>query len=245
MTAATSNQALPWTAEIALRMRRLFLLKLVGTTAFTCIFFVAYFHLLRHPTQPPITMPLTALDLLIPFQPYTLFAYLSLWFYIGVAPGLQRNFAELVVFGLWEAALCVTGLAVFYVFPTAVPALTFDVSGFPGFAMLQGVDAAGNAFPSMHVAVSIFTAVHVEDVLRRARVPWAFRLVNVLWFLAIAWSTVAVRQHVVLDVIGGAMLGMAFALPSLRWRPRSDAPMARADPLPTSPTSNNTKFTSP
>ncbi|CAN5682124.1 hypothetical protein BH11PSE13_BH11PSE13_18400 [soil metagenome] len=232
MTVA-STPVLPWTAEITLRMRRLFWLKLLGTTAFTCIFFVAYFHLLRHPTQPPLTMPLTALDRLIPFQPYMLVAYLSLWFYIGVAPGLQRNFAELVVFGLWEAALCLTGLAVFYVFPTAVPALTFDVSSFPGFAMLQGVDATGNAFPSMHVAVSIFTAVHIEDVLRRARVPWAFRLINLLWFLAIAWSTVAVRQHVVLDVIGGAMLGMAFAVPSLRWRPRSYAPVARADPLPT------------
>ncbi len=242
---ADSMPALPWTAEIALRMRRLFWLKLLGTTAFTCIFFVAYFYLLRHPTQPPITMPLTALDRLIPFQPYTLFAYLSLWFYIGVAPGLQRNFAELVVFGLWEAALCLTGLAVFYVFPTAVPALTFDVSGFPGFAMLQGVDATGNAFPSMHVAVSIFTAVHIEDVLRRARVPWAFRLANLLWFMAIAWSTVAVRQHVVLDVIGGAMLGLAFALPSLRWRPGSDSLPTRANPLPTSPTANNTKFTSP
>ena len=232
MTATASNQARPWTAEIALRMRRLFLLKLGGTIAFTWIFFIGYFQLLRHPTQQPITMPLTALDLLIPFQPYTLVAYLSLWFYIGFAPGLQRNFAELVVFGLWEAALCLSGLAVFYVLPTAVPALTFDVSGFPGFAMLQGVDATGNAFPSMHVAVAIFTAMHVEDVLRRARVPWTLRLLNVLWFLAIAWSTLAVRQHVVLDVIGGAMLGMAFAVPSLRWRPRSDVPMARADPLP-------------
>ncbi len=245
MTAAASGEALPWTAEIALRMRRLFLLKLVGTIAFTWLFFIGYFQLLRHPTQPPITMPLTALDLLIPFQPYTLAAYLSLWFYIGVAPGLQRNFAELVVFGLWEAALCLSGLAVFYILPTAVPTLTFDVSSFPGFAMLQGVDATGNAFPSMHVAVAIFTAVHVEDVLRRARVPGVLRLANIAWFVAIAWSTLAVRQHVVLDVIGGAMLGLAFAVPSLRWRPRTDASMARAMPLPTSQTSKNTKFTSP
>ena len=31
----------------------------------------------------------------------------------------------------------------------------------------------------------------------------------------IAWSTVAVRQHVVLDVVAGAALGAAFALPAL------------------------------
>ncbi len=232
----------PWTAEIWLRMRKLFPLKLISTTAFIALFFVGYFYLLRNPTQPPLTMPLTALDEWMPFQPAMLFPYLSLWFYIGVAPGLQRNLAELVVLDLWEAALCLTGLAVFYVFPTAVPALTFDVSGFAGFALLQGVDATGNAFPSMHVAVAIFTATHIEDVLRRARVPLTFRVLNLIWFLVIAWSTVAVRQHVVLDVIGGAMLGMAFAVLSLRWRPRSHGSTAPANPLPTS---NNTKFTPP
>jgi membrane-associated phospholipid phosphatase len=32
-------------------------------------------------------------------------------------------------------------------------------------------------------------------------------------------STLMVKQHVVLDVAAGALLGIAFALPSLRWRP--------------------------
>jgi hypothetical protein len=43
-------------------MRRLFVLKLFGTTAWTSLFFIAYFHLLRHPTRPPFVMPLTWLD---------------------------------------------------------------------------------------------------------------------------------------------------------------------------------------
>jgi membrane-associated phospholipid phosphatase len=45
-------------------------------------------------------------------------------------------------------------------------------------------------------------------------------VLNVAWFAAIAWSTLAVKQHVVLDVVAGALLGLAFALPSLRWRVR-------------------------
>ena len=53
------NAAHPsWVAEIALRMRRHFVLKLAGTTAFTALFFVAYFHLLRHPNGEVTTMPL-------------------------------------------------------------------------------------------------------------------------------------------------------------------------------------------
>ena len=217
-----------WAAEIGLRMRRLLALKLVGISGFTWLFFVGYFYLLKHPVHPVTVMPLTALDTLIPFQPQALFAYLSLWVYVGTAPGLQLRFSELVVYGLWVGALCLVGLACFYFWPTQVPPLKLDVTGFPGFATLQGVDAAGNACPSMHVAVAMFTVIRLEDVLRRAGTPGWLRLINRVWFIAIAASTLMVKQHVVLDVAAGALLGIAFALPSLRWRPAPDRPV-RAD----------------
>jgi membrane-associated phospholipid phosphatase len=209
---------LAWTAEIALRIRRHFLLKLVGTTAYTWVFFIGYFHLLRHPMQPATLMPLTALDDWITFQPQALVAYLSLWFYVGFAPGLQRTFVELVVYGLWIGALCATGLGLFYLWPTAVPPQMLRGSDFPGFAMLQGVDAAGNACPSMHVAVAIFSCLWLDHVLRVARTPVTLRLLNAAWFALIAYSTLAIKQHVVLDVLAGALLGLAFAWPSLHWR---------------------------
>ena len=208
-----------WVSDIGLRLRRMLALKLVGVTAFTWLFFIGYFHLLQHPMHPVLVMPLTALDHLIPFQPQALFAYLSLWVYVGTAPGLQLTFTELVVYGLWVGALCLTGRACFYFWPTQVPPLAIDVSGFPGFATLQGVDAAGNACPSMHVAVAMFTVIRLEDVLRRAGAPTWLRLINRAWFIAIVLSTLMIKQHVVLDVLAGALLGVAFALPSLRWRP--------------------------
>ena len=67
---------------------------------------------------------------------------------------------------------------------------------------------------------AMFTAIRVEDVLRWARTPLVLRLVNLAWFAAIAYSTLAVKQHVVVDVLVGALFGVVFALPSLRWRPR-------------------------
>ncbi len=221
-----------WTAEIWWRMRRHFLLKLVGTTAFTWLFFVGYFYLLRAPAYPVAVMPLTALDRLIPFQPHMLFAYLTLWFYVGIAPGLQLTLRELLTYGAWIAALCMTGLGLFYAWPTAVPPLRVDVSGIAGFQMLKGVDAAGNACPSMHVAVAIFTAVWIGHVLRRARAPLWLQAINAGWFVLIAWSTLAIKQHVVLDVVAGALLGVVFVLPSLHWRPAaptSAEPAWRAD----------------
>jgi membrane-associated phospholipid phosphatase len=94
--------------------------------------------------------------------------------------------------------------------------------------MLHRVDEASNACPSMHVAVAIFTAVRVDAALRSMRVPLPARMLNVIWFMVIAYSTLAIKQHVVLDVVAGALLGLGFAMMSLRWRPRLDREAAFA-----------------
>jgi membrane-associated phospholipid phosphatase len=209
--------AAAWQADLGRRFWRHLALKFIGISGFMWLFFLGYFHTLRHPAYPVLEMPLTALDRLIPFQPQALLAYVSLWLYVGIAPGLLLSLRELVVYGLWAAALCLAGLACFYFWPTAVPPRTVDVTGLPGFALLQGVDAAGNACPSLHVATAIFTAIWIQRLLRIVQAPAALRWFNGAWFATIAYSTVAIGQHVVLDVLGGGALGALFAAASIRW----------------------------
>lgn len=215
---AASLTAVPrrpgWAREAWARLGRYTLLKTVGITAFMWLFFIAYFHLLRHPVVPVTQMPLTAIDRAIPFQPWGLPVYLSLWFYIGIAPGLLPTLPRLLAYGAWAAALCGAGLACFYLWPTAVPPHVVDVAAHPEFAVLQGVDAAGNACPSLHVATAIFTCLRLERLLREIGAPAGVRWLNVAWFVAIAFSTLAIKQHVALDVAAGAILGTLFALPA-------------------------------
>ncbi len=216
----TTSPASPaWTAEFRRRARRFFVLKLLGTTVWTWLFFIAYFHLLRFPAHRVTQMPVTALDLWVPFQPQWLMAYVSLWLYVGIAPGLQRRFVELLAYGLWAGALLLTGLTLFYFWPTQIPPGTFDFKGFPGFELMKGVDAAGNACPSMHVAIAIFSAIWIECLLRWIGAPRWTRVLNAAWFAAIVYSTLGLKQHVLIDVIAGTLLGGAFAAASLRWRP--------------------------
>ena len=209
-----------WIHEIALRMRRHLFLKLAGTTAWVWIFFIGYFHVLRHAAYPVTVVPLTPLDALVPTLPMALVPYLSLWFYVGIAPGLQRTFRELLIYGAWAALLCGAGLAIFYRWPTRVPPFVFDSGGFPGFDLLAGIDSSGNACPSMHVAFAVFTGIWIDTLCRTCGVPRPWRVANVAWCLAITYSTVAIRQHVVLDAAAGAAFGAAFAAASLALRPR-------------------------
>jgi membrane-associated phospholipid phosphatase len=208
-----------WWPRFVERFKRHLLLKVVGTTAFISIFFVGYFHVLRHPAYEVMLMPVTTLDRLLGFHPEALIAYVSLWFYVGIPPAMFYGLRELVAYGCWIAALCVAGLAIFHFWPTAVPAYIVDPALHPAFAVIQGIDAAGNACPSLHVATAAFSAVWLDRLLREIGSGPLLRAGNWVWFALIAWSTVAIKQHVVLDVAAGLLLGLAFALPSLRLRP--------------------------
>jgi membrane-associated phospholipid phosphatase len=208
-----------WNVELGARARRNFAVTTIGTTVLTGLFFIGYFYVQRHPAHTPTIMPMTKLDLMIPFQPQALPAYVSLWIYIGVGPGLQRTYAALSVYVLWIAGLCVGGLIIFHFWPTQVPRLALSATSYSGFAVLQRMDEASNACPSMHVAVATFTAVRVDELLRSTGSPRLLRLLNAAWFILIAYSTLAIKQHVTLDVAAGALLGMMFVFPSLRWRP--------------------------
>lgn len=198
--------------ELGLRFRFAQVRKLVGISLFMWVFFSAYFHLLRHPAYPVTTMPLTAFDALVPFQAGALPVYLSLWFYVGIPAGLAASLREAVVYGLWSAGICLTALVCFYFWPSAVPPFALPPDAGAGFAVLRGVDPGGNACPSLHVANALFAATAIDRLLRGIGAPAPLRWLSAAWFVAIAWSTMAVRQHVALDVAGGLLLGTLFAL---------------------------------
>ena len=213
-----------WKAQLAGRVRGHPLLTLIGTSAFIFVFFLGYFYVQRYPLFAPTVMPMTSLDYRIPFQPAALFAYVSLWIYVGAGPGLQSTRREMVIYALWMAALCVTGLAIFYLLPTQTPDMNAVTSGSMLFRTLQHVDAASNACPSMHVAAAVFTVIRVDDVLRVVRSPLLLRLLNIAACVLIAYSTLATKQHVLLDVVAGGLLGALFAgLSRLPWGARAYA----------------------
>jgi membrane-associated phospholipid phosphatase len=207
-----------WCRQFWPRYCRLFWLKCSGTAAIMYLFFAAYFHLLRHPAYPSITMPLTVLDGLAPFYPPALLIYVSLWVYVAVPPALLLGLRELVAYGFWVAGLCVAGLLIFYFWPTTLLPYPVNRGQYWGFDILQGIDASGNACPSLHVATAAFSAFWLDRVLKEMNVGNLGRLLNALWFVAIAYSTMATKQHVFIDVAAGFALGTVFALLSLRFR---------------------------
>jgi membrane-associated phospholipid phosphatase len=200
-----------WSEEIGRRLAADWWIKLPGVLVFMLTFFTAYFALLKHPSSAVTIMPLTAIDAWIELRPGALWLYLSLWVYVPLAAGMSADRTVLLRHALVATGCAVIGLALFYFWPTAVPVSLADWSKYPLLAPLKSTDAAGNACPSLHVAFAIVAAVALENALREVAAPRGLRGLNVLWCVGILYSTIAIRQHVFVDVVGGTALGIAGA----------------------------------
>ncbi len=212
-----------WYRLAAFRIWRNLPIKAVGTPIVIYLFFVAYREMLNHPRFPVTEMPLTALDRLVGFWPPSLILYVSLWVYVTVPSALLTSLRELVYYAWTIGAVCLVGLACFFFWPTAVPPTGFDRAGYPGFSVLTGLDAAGNACPSLHVATALFAAIWLDALLREMGAGRVVRSVSWAWGLGIVYSAMATKQHVALDVAAGAALGVAGALLAVRRRPTTAA----------------------
>lgn len=188
-----------------------FWFKLIGTSVFVSIFFWAYFFLLKNPAFPVSVMPLTVVDAWVGFSPLALIPYFSLWIYCSLPVMVMPERRRLINFGVWIGAMCLLALSIFYVSPSAVPVADVDWSQYPGVAFLKEVDAGGNACPSMHVAAAVYSSFWLYWLMSELRVGWRAQSIQILWGLAIVYSTLATKQHVFLDVVAGIVLGIVFA----------------------------------
>lgn len=205
----------PWYHQVAQAFAQHKYLKGIGTMLFIALFFGAYFYLLKRPAYPITVMPVTWLDRMISFQPLAMPIYLSLWVYVSLPPALLASRREIFHYGVAISITCLTGLIVFYFWPSAVPMGKIDWALHPNIHFLKSIDTAGNAFPSLHVATAVFSCIWLHHLLRRFNAPRWLMGLNILWGFGILYSTLATRQHVAVDVYAGILLGGVAATLSL------------------------------
>lgn len=132
----------------------------------------------------------------IPFMGWTIYIYVSFFLFIPVAMYLipKKNFGRVF---LSLCVLCWVHFIFFIFFPVTYPR-TYSDGGHLFFAFIKLLDQPNNCFPSLHVAISVFLTIAVW----RTRNRQAGALMS-FWTLLIILSTLTVKQHYALDIIGG------------------------------------------
>ncbi len=201
-----------WHFALGRRCATLWPLKLIGNTAATVGFFVLYFAVMQHALPHAWVLPLTPIDRWLELRVAALPLYGSLWLYLALPPAFAKDFRELTGFAVGAALMSTIALTIFWFLPTAVPIFPIEGVMHPALHFLKTTDAVGNAFPSLHVSFSVFACWFLARQLREVGAPGWVRALNVAWAVGIVYSTMAVRQHVLIDVAGGLLLGAAFCI---------------------------------
>ncbi len=125
--------------------------------------------------------------------------------YIQAANESRRVFFRIFVADLFAK---LATMVIFLVFPTT--AFRPEATGSGIFdrltAMIYKADACDNLFPSIHVLES-WMVMHVGFYLKK--VPAWYQPANIVFTILVCLSTVFLKQHVVVDILGGIVLAEA------------------------------------
>lgn len=157
----------------------------------------------------------TAADARIPVLPWSVVVYLSFELLFVVvalaAPRGRRGRRELVLVFQSFFAVGAISIATFMAFPCKVNGrgtLELQAGVFrSAFELIHGFDPPWNAWPSLHVSLSLLCFLALSRWYGTGR-P-LLRAGMAVWWLAIALSTLTTKQHYIFDVLTGAALGAA------------------------------------
>lgn len=140
----------------------------------------------------------TALDAAIPFMPWTITIYMSMYLLFAVA-AWYVDATEFLRGLLALMIVSMLSLIGFVALPSHYPRpdpASIDAGWLRAmYESMFSFDPPGNTFPSLHVATTVTAALMLKDT----KVWWAWAI----WGAAISLSTLTVKQHFVADVAGG------------------------------------------
>jgi len=156
----------------------------------------------------PQLLPLSWVDTLVPFLPYTVWIYISEYVFFAVVYITCKDMVNLNKYFYSFLVLQSLSVLIFWVWPTTYPRelfpLTHDLDSVTYFTFnaLRNTDTPANCCPSLHVSSVYLSAfIFLDD--QKNKFPFFF-----IWGTAIAISTLTTKQHYLIDVVTGFMMAV-------------------------------------
>ena len=182
--------------------------KAVWSVLLTLFFCVPYFALQRAIVMPVHTFPLSWVDEAVTFDPRWASVYQSGYLLLSVVPWLLDRPEDLSRYVRGFVRISLVGFAFFVLLPVAGPRPA-DAPAAGMYGWLVSYDRPTNAFPSLHMAFLGFTVLVAARVSRH-RVPASRRrwllASAAAWTVAVAYATLATKQHYAIDLPAGLLL---------------------------------------
>ena len=170
-----------------------------------------YFSPQTWPVLAAIPAPALAIDEWVPFGAHWALFYQSVFIVHTLAMWLPAKAETVRAYTRDVAIAYAVASVIFWVYPTVSPRPT-EVNVMLYRWCIELIDGPGNAFPSLHAAIATLSAGYLWGHFRAAGASVYWGLALLVWWVMLMYSTLAVRQHRVLDLLAGAALVGAIVL---------------------------------
>ena len=156
-------------------------------------------------------LPMTYIDIAVPFIPVTIWVYVSEYLYYVVAYSSYKNEENVNKFLYAYISLSFFSFFIFFLWPTVYPRELFPLTNYSEgitktvFSFLRDhMDSPTNCFPSHHVSSCFLLSFSFLHESRRKFILFF------IWTILIAISTITTKQHYFADVISGFLTALLF-----------------------------------
>jgi membrane-associated phospholipid phosphatase len=188
------------------RLRSELALKLILLVVLNLWVYVPYFFLQRHHFFPATDMPSSFFDRMIPFSDKAVWLYLSIYLLMPVGPFLMNSRKQIFRYAIGIVLISLFANAIFLFWPTSCPRPNFNGTNV-AYQTLTSIDNSFHAFPSLHAAFAVYSALCGGLILREIGSRSFWRISLWFWAFLILYATLATKQHVIADIIAGSALG--------------------------------------
>jgi membrane-associated phospholipid phosphatase len=182
-------------------------LKLSLTAGLGAFFWSLYSFLGRNAFFPLRTPPTTWLDRVVPYQPEPWgWVYLSQFLITGGLPWFLATRQTLRRYAVGFVTLSAVSFLIFFFFPVASPRPETPAMSV-AMTWILGYDGQFNAFPSLHAGFLVYMIALAKRMAGGA-LPFVLTACGLIWGALILYATIATRQHYVVDLIAGGVVGV-------------------------------------
>jgi membrane-associated phospholipid phosphatase len=217
------------------RLRFEWRLKLILAVLLNLWVYVPYHFLQGHQIFPATTISATFFDRLVPFSDKAVWIYLSVYLLTPIGPSLMNSREQIVRYSIGIILIGVLADLVFLFWPTLClrPVATGTNAA---YRLLILIDNPFDAFPSLHAAFVVFSALCAGRVLRELGSKNAWCGAVWAWAVLILIATLATKQHMAVDVAAGITLAFGVYIGVFhQWRPSLNTNVVLQS-VPTNPT---------
>ena len=177
---------------------------IIGAKIFA-LYGLLYLSAQHFPIRTPIELPHSYLDDYISLNSSWVWIYMIAYPYVPISFLMLKSKYLIQSYAKSYVALTVSTFIIFVAFPTILPREQYPVdSSFSGQALdfLRSTDAPTNCLPSLHVATSFLSSWWL--LLQNKYLG----IIGFIFTVLVMWSTLALKQHIIWDVITGTIAAM-------------------------------------